>query len=196
MKNLIASKMDAKCPNTKAKHKKLVQKMILLCSPSKECVDTNMKRIKKLCEIDNASIFEFKDKVKQYRRAYNLTLDQLIKQLAHALSQKQAQVKKRYNHSLLAKNLRRKLLDTSDKKLQNFTVDCHFDNIGTTISFIKETVDGDISITIQEDNTDGVITTTHENLEEVMAMIRAICEEKIEVNGTYGILNDIDYSYE
>ena len=126
----LLSKFYPDCEETTRHHNKLLEKLLLLCEGNLSCVGRNHQRMKELCSINNADVFEFKEKIRSFANKYKLSKNKVFEILADVTPDTFFQIKMKYEHSVAARKMRKRLLSN------DLDVSIRFDNVGRNIEII------------------------------------------------------------
>ena len=94
---LIASHLLPDCPITAAHHQLLIDQLLTLCSRDAQCVQQNMARLYRLCELRNAPLLQFQERFNALINSNPHLLEQLERS-----GMLQGQIRRRYDASVAA----------------------------------------------------------------------------------------------
>lgn len=141
-----------------------------------------------LCAIHGVSIYDFKVKVNQFAQKYGMTRPEVFDALAQALSVSTSFVQKKYEFSVAARNMRKKLENPSNP----LKVRIRFRNANTTIVFTQ--LEDFVQLQVFHDE-----ASTHKlfrirSMERVVTIIGRIFEGRFRVRlGISGIVSNLQY---
>lgn len=188
-KAYVLSKFYPDCEETNRNHSILLNKLFLLCEGNFSCIEKNHQRIKELCSINHANIFEFKDKIISFAMKHDLKKKQVFSILADASSLTFLKIKMKYEHSVAAKKMRNRLMSN------DLNVSIRFDNASRNILIIQEVVDGKSILTLQihKDDPAEFKEFKYTKKSQIEKIISKIFTNELKLGGTMAIISDITY---